>query len=203
MTQSLIIDPNEVRRPGYVKFPEVPVNQYTFDRDTEIARYGEKGMVQMLHDMIVVRTFESMLDSIKKTGAWQGVEYNHRGPAHLGIGQESAYVGQSFVLKPEDFIFGSHRSHGEILAKCYSAMHQMDEAQLESIMKGFLGGETLSYAEKIDYKDTALLRKFISDRGKIRARRVTGVSTQEQRKIARAVKNAREMALLPYSTTGR
>ena len=57
--------------------------------------------------------------------------------------------------------------------------------------------------DKIDYKDTALLRKFISDRGKIRARRVTGVSTQEQRKIARAVKNAREMALLPYSTTGR
>ena len=203
MTQSLIIDPNEVRRPGYVKFPEVPVNQYTFDRETEIARYGEKGMVQMLHDMIVVRTFESMLDSIKKTGQWQGIEYNHRGPAHLGIGQESAYVGQSFVLSPEDFIFGSHRSHGEILAKCYSAMHQMDEGQLEGIMKGFLGGETLSYAEKIDYKDTALLRKFISDRGKIRARRVTGVSTQEQRKIARAVKNAREMALLPYSTTGR
>ena len=55
----------------------------------------------------------------------------------------------------------------------------------------------------IDYKDTATLRKFISDRGKIRARRVTGVSTQEQRKIARAVKNAREMALLPYSSTGR
>lgn len=55
----------------------------------------------------------------------------------------------------------------------------------------------------IDYKDVALLRKFISDRGKIRARRVTGVSTQEQRKIARAVKNAREMALLPYSSTGR
>lgn len=56
---------------------------------------------------------------------------------------------------------------------------------------------------KIDYKDTALLRKFISDRGKIRARRVTGVSVQDQRLIARAVKNAREMALLPYSTSGR
>ena len=162
MTQSLIIDPNEVRRPGHVTFPDVPVNQYTFDRETEIARYGEKGMVQMLHDMIVVRTFESMLDSIKKTGQWQGIEYNHRGPAHLGIGQESAYVGQSFVLTPDDFIFGSHRSHGEILAKCYSAMHQMDEGQLEGIMKGFLGGETLSYAEKIDYKDTKdLTENFI------------------------------------------
>ena len=57
--------------------------------------------------------------------------------------------------------------------------------------------------ENIDYKDTALLRKFISDRGKIRARRVTGVSVQEQRQIAKAVKNAREVALLPYSTTGR
>ena len=55
----------------------------------------------------------------------------------------------------------------------------------------------------IDYKDTALLRKFISDRGKIRARRVTGVSAQQQRQIARAVKNAREMALLPYTTTSR
>ena len=57
--------------------------------------------------------------------------------------------------------------------------------------------------EVVDYKDTALLRKFISDRGKIRARRVTGVSVQEQRQIARAVKNAREMALLPYATSGR
>ncbi|WP_188190330.1 30S ribosomal protein S18 [Nonomuraea sp. SYSU D8015] len=52
----------------------------------------------------------------------------------------------------------------------------------------------------IDYKDTGLLRKFISDRGKIRSRRVTGVTVQQQRQIARAIKNAREMALLPYSS---
>jgi len=56
---------------------------------------------------------------------------------------------------------------------------------------------------EIDYKDTALLRKFVSDRGKIRARRVTGVSVQEQRAIAKAVKNAREMALLPYASSAR
>jgi small subunit ribosomal protein S18 len=55
----------------------------------------------------------------------------------------------------------------------------------------------------IDYKDTTLLRKFISDRGKIRARRVTGVSSQQQRQIATAIKNAREMALLPYTSTAR
>ncbi|GAB3974346.1 30S ribosomal protein S18 [Streptomyces sparsus] len=52
----------------------------------------------------------------------------------------------------------------------------------------------------IDYKDTDLLRKFISDRGKIRSRRVTRVSAQQQRQLARAIKNAREMALLPYTS---
>jgi ribosomal protein S18 len=52
----------------------------------------------------------------------------------------------------------------------------------------------------VDFKDTALLRRFISDRGKIRARRVTGTCSQHQRDVASAVKSAREMALLPYST---
>lgn len=58
-------------------------------------------------------------------------------------------------------------------------------------------------AAKIDYKDVALLRKFISDRGKIRARRVTGTCTQHQRDIANAVKNSREIALLPYTSSAR
>jgi len=58
-------------------------------------------------------------------------------------------------------------------------------------------------APVIDYKDIPTLRKFISDRGKIRTRRITGVSVQEQRLIARAVKNAREMALMPYAGAGR
>ena len=53
-------------------------------------------------------------------------------------------------------------------------------------------------AQSIDYKDTTLLRKFISDRGKIRSRRVTGLTRQQQRQVAQAIKNAREMALLPY-----
>ena len=53
--------------------------------------------------------------------------------------------------------------------------------------------------ENIDYKDTALLRTYISERGKIRARRVTGNCVQHQRDIAIAVKNAREVALLPFT----
>jgi small subunit ribosomal protein S18 len=51
----------------------------------------------------------------------------------------------------------------------------------------------------VDYKDVALLRRFMSERAKIRARRVTGNDAQQQRAVARAIRVAREMALLPYS----
>ncbi|MFJ3705640.1 MULTISPECIES: 30S ribosomal protein S18 [Streptomyces] len=53
----------------------------------------------------------------------------------------------------------------------------------------------------VDYKDTDLLRKFVSDRGKIRSRRITRITAQQQRQVATAVKNAREMALLPYTVS--
>jgi small subunit ribosomal protein S18 len=55
----------------------------------------------------------------------------------------------------------------------------------------------------VDWKDVTLLRMFISDRGKIRARRVTGLTPQQQRQVATAIRNAREMALLPYPRAGR
>ena len=54
--------------------------------------------------------------------------------------------------------------------------------------------------EYVDWKDVNLLRRFMSDRAKIRARRVTGNTTQQQAEIAKAIKNAREMALLPYAS---
>ena len=59
------------------------------------------------------------------------------------------------------------------------------------------------HTDWVDYKDVNLLRRFMSDRGKIRARRVTGNCTQHQRDVATAVKNSREMALLPYTSTAR
>jgi len=52
--------------------------------------------------------------------------------------------------------------------------------------------------DKIDYKNIALLQRFVTERGKIRSRRVTGLSRRDQSKMARAVKRARELGLLPY-----
>jgi small subunit ribosomal protein S18 len=59
---------------------------------------------------------------------------------------------------------------------------------------------TTDKIDYIDYKDVNLLKRFVSDRAKVRARRVTGNDTQQQSEVARAIKNAREMALLPYTT---
>ena len=162
MTKSLFVDPSVVRQPGTVTVPPIPVNAYVSDWNAELTRYGAQGLTAMLHDMIVIRQFETMLNSIKTTGAWNGVSYDHKGPAHLSAGQEASSVGQAVELDADDFIFGSHRSHGEILAKSFSAARKMDAGKLDGIMRDFLGGDTLRMAEKVGY-DTAdeLVENFI------------------------------------------
>ena len=72
-----------------------------------------------------------------------------------------------------------------------------DNARRSKKRVSILTQEKVSY---VDYKDVNLLRRFQSDRAKIRARRVTGNDSQQQAEIATAVKNAREMALLPYTS---
>lgn len=86
-------------------------------------------------------------------------------------------------------------------------MQKSKQRQKKEVVRKVIKQKPCGFCRKnapgINYKDVNLLRRFISDRGKIRARRVTGNCTQHQRDIAMAVKNAREMALLPYSTAGR
>ena len=53
--------------------------------------------------------------------------------------------------------------------------------------------------EQVDYKDLSALRRFVSERGKIRSRRITGACRRHQNQVAKAVKRARELALLPYA----
>ncbi|MCL2783902.1 MAG: thiamine pyrophosphate-dependent enzyme [Propionibacteriaceae bacterium] len=152
MTKSLVIKPDEVRSSGRLCFPEIELNSYELNLPSEVNRYGTEGLISVLQDMIIIREFESMLNSIKTTGSWQGIYYHHGGPAHLSMGQEAAAVGQALELGPEDFIFGSHRSHGEILAKCFSAARKMSSADTRHIMESFLGGDTLRHAETLPYE---------------------------------------------------
>lgn len=158
----MLVSPAVVRQSGAIKFQDIPVNQYEMDWKKELERHGKTGIRHILEDMITIRTFENMLDSIKKTGGWNGIEYNHRGPAHLSMGQEAAAVGQAVFLTPDDFVFGSHRSHGEILAKCFSASRQIKLESILATMQEFINGDTLRLSEKIQYNNDAdLVKNFI------------------------------------------
>ena len=148
MSKTISFDPAALREKQMVSTPSIPVNQYQGDIKKELKLYGKDRLVRAYYDMLLIRKFETMLDTIKKEGVYQGIQYNHKGPAHLSAGQESAAVGQSMVLNPEDQIFGSHRSHGEILAKCLSAIWKMEDGDLVSVMENFMGGETYKVVEK-------------------------------------------------------
>jgi 2-oxoisovalerate dehydrogenase E1 component len=162
MPQSQVVDPKTVRKSGKIVVNDIPVNAYQSDPAAEIKKYGKKKLVRILYDMLTIREFESMLNEIKLQGSYRGIEYNHLGPAHLSIGQESTAVGMSLNLDVDDFVFGSHRSHGDILAKCYSAIDKLDNKTLEGVMQGFLGGDTLAVVEKEPYEDASdLAENFI------------------------------------------
>ena len=83
------------------------------------------------------------------------------------------------------------------MAKQPKRVKNKDNAKRAKKKISLLNQERVEY---VDYKDVNLLRRFMSDRAKIRARRVTGNDSQQQREVARAIKNAREMGLLPYTT---
>ena len=147
MTKSLFLDPNELRKPDKVKFTDIPVNQYKKTIEEEKKNFSKADFMRIYRDMRIIREFETMLYLIKTTGAYNTVEYNNPGPAHLSMGQEASAVGQAYLLTTDDNIFGSHRSHGEILAKGLSAIEKLSEKELTETMESFLGGKTLRAIE--------------------------------------------------------
>jgi 2-oxoisovalerate dehydrogenase E1 component len=140
MPKNQFIDPDKIRRKGEITFQPIPVNHYSRSLKEERQNFSDEDLLRIYHDMLLIREFENMLNLIKTTGEYRGLPYNHPGPAHLSIGQEAAAVGMAYNLGTDDFIFGSHRSHGEILAKGLSAIHGSNEKKLEAIMKSYFGG---------------------------------------------------------------
>ena len=147
MPKSLMIRPDEVRKSHMVEFKPIPANQYSRTMADELDRFASEDLVRIHRDMAVIRAFESMLQEVKTTNKFEGIEYNHRGPAHLSIGQEAAAVGQAYLLGANDHIFGSHRSHGDILAKGLSAIEKLGDDALLHIMRTFWDGAILKVVE--------------------------------------------------------
>ena len=162
MPKVQFIDPSEARKPGFVDFQPIPVNQYQKTVKDETGNFTNDELKAIYHDMALIREFETMLNLIKTKGEYNGISYNHPGPAHLSIGQESAAVGMAWTLGVDDFIFGSHRSHGEIIAKGMSAIHKLDDNKLTEIMESFFEGAVLNVVKK-DFNGTTkeLARRFL------------------------------------------
>ena len=155
MPKCQMIDPAQVRRKGFVTFEPIPVNQYGRTVKDELSRFGADDLVRIERDMTIIRMFENMLNEVKLRGNYRGIEYNHRGPAHLSIGQEASAVGMAYLLDTDDHIYGSHRSHGEILAKGLSAIQKLDDAALMGIMRNYFDGLCLKVVEK-DFKGSTV-----------------------------------------------
>ena len=148
MPKNQFVSPGELRKPGAIEFTSIPVNQYDRTLAEERVNFSDEDLLRIYRDMVIIREFETMLNLIKTKGEYRGIAYNHPGPAHLSIGQEAAAVGMAYTLSADDFIFGSHRSHGEILAKGLSAIHRLDDAALTEIMQSHFGGSTLAPVAK-------------------------------------------------------
>jgi 2-oxoisovalerate dehydrogenase E1 component len=148
MPKCQFINPDDMRRKCSIEFEPIPVNAYSRTVKDELARFFPADLLRIQRDMEIIRAFETSLNEVKLRGQYKGVEYSHRGPAHLSLGQEASAVGQAFLLGPDDHIYGSHRSHGEILAKGLSAIEKLPDDALMEIMRGYFDGACLAVVEK-------------------------------------------------------
>lgn len=162
MPKCVEIKPEVVFAKDEIEFTPIKINAYKKSIDEEKKLFSKDDFKTVYHDMYALREFETILDRIKKEGAYRGIEYNHKGPAHLSIGQESAAVGQAFTLDVSDHIYGSHRSHSEVLAKGFSAIRKLSKKALINIMQSYMDGLILKIVEKNhkgNYKELA--KKFL------------------------------------------
>jgi 2-oxoisovalerate dehydrogenase E1 component len=151
MAKPLMVVPEEVRKSDHLDLGRIPVNAYNKSVKDELKSnkaITPERLLRAFRDMAIIREFENMLDSIKKTQTYEGISYNHAGPAHLSTGQEAAAVGECFHLTVNDHIFGSHRSHGEVIAKGMRAIDEMRNDGLHALMAKFWDGRILNIVEK-------------------------------------------------------
>ncbi|MBQ6646521.1 MAG: dehydrogenase, partial [Clostridia bacterium] len=149
MPKSLYYGPNEIRAKSTIHFTDIDVNAYDKTIAEERKNFKDEDLIRIYRDITILREFESMLTSIKTQKVYNGVETTYPGPAHLSVGQEAACVGQAYLMTPNDYQFGSHRSHSEILAKALSSIQKLSDEELLKIMESFLGGATLRAVEKM------------------------------------------------------
>lgn len=142
MPKNQFVHPTDIRKAGKIKFTDIPANQYkkTVKEEFDEKNYTKEDLLGIYADMCAIREFEEMLQTIKLTGNYNDKEFTYPGPSHLAIGEEATAVGQAYCLDENDFIFGTHRSHHEVIAKGMSAIKKLSDEKLTEIMENVQGG---------------------------------------------------------------
>jgi 2-oxoisovalerate dehydrogenase E1 component len=134
MPKQLLIDPALTRQRMLLPLRDIPVHAYETPLAAERAAVGDDRLLRMLRDMLLIREFETMLAGFKGQGAYAGIKHIYAGPAHLSIGQEAVAVGSAAAFDIDDHVFGSHRSHGEFIAKGLSSIARLSGDALAAMM---------------------------------------------------------------------
>ena len=148
MPKSIPLEPDKLLTEDSIRFENIRVNVYARTIEEERSRFTPQDFLSIWQDMSAIREFETILNEIKTKRIYKGIRYDHMGPAHLSVGQEASAVGMAFLLTADDHIYGSHRSHGEILAKGFSAIRKTPDSDLMDIMRSYLDGAVLRPLEK-------------------------------------------------------
>lgn len=147
MPKSLEVSPERLQERGHLTYRHTPLYTYNTAFGAEREARGDDALIKIMRDMCVLREFETMLQGLRSKGQWEGVEIPYRGPAHLSVGQEAAAVGLALALEPHDHVYGSHRSHGEFLAKGLAAIESLDDNAVGDRMASLDGGALLQRVE--------------------------------------------------------
>ena len=137
MPKSQYVKPGPQFEKRTIKLRDIPVCAYDRSIEDEKAVYSRDDFLGMYADMAAIREFETMLLTIKQKGNYNDKEFTYPGPAHLAVGQEATAVGQAYTLSVDDYIFGTHRSHHEVIAKAFSAIKKLSDDELLKIMQEF------------------------------------------------------------------
>lgn len=161
MPKNLFIDPDTILKSGKITFDDIAVNAYSVPFSVEASRYQKKELLGLYRALKTVREFETALGKIKKGLDYGGIRHSFQGPLHLSIGQEAASVGQAYVLDRNDLTYGSHRGHGELIARGLRAIEQFSEEELLSLMKAEQNGGILKTIET--YNNSGNIRDLALD----------------------------------------
>lgn len=149
MPRSQFVNPAEIHQKGMLSFQDIPLNQYDKSIEDEKDNYTKEEFLRMYRDMKYIREFEQLIYDVRIHATHHGVDYAYTGQGHLYTGEEAQAVGQAFTLGKGDFIFGTHRSHGEIIAKSLSSIQQMSDQELLDIMQNTFDGSLLRPVEQL------------------------------------------------------